>query len=669
MLPTWNENRVITTEASLFLPISESTVRRLIKANPKEFATASAELSTSELAALYVIQSLSKLQDQPTQSPERFLAKLITAMNTERFGDSAVRLRHDALSKLDRSGIEAGIALLSDAGIALLDRDAVRNRRYLNAEGEWDFRFRLWHQEQLAAAQSLVQLALPGRAVCDLTDEQSRIYREFQAQMDDHLHLQGYAGTGKTLLVKSIAAMLETTSANLLVLAERQPQLKALFGDSGPSDKVHRKTFGQLAYQMIPRDLTVPAHRTMRRADRTRSTPPDSEYVRHFGIQAIGELSPFLIAQIVRGTVYAFCQSADDEINTSHIPNWSLSSLNETTRQVVVCHAEQLWQAILSPETGGFRSPVKGYHRIKWVALNRLAIPSHYTHVIIDECHDLSKAMLQILDGSPQAVFSVGDEYQSLRGLAQRRAATVRERVATHSVRSGHEIEPIVNSVIAVHPGRTKEPFVGAEFNRVGVSYYDTPDIPEHPAVLLAGDRWDLFEWVQRVAHENIELTLLHDRADLNMFVADCIELYTNGTRPRHGALFRFVSWDALANRHGNDQSFKRINRLLQNGYSYKDWEKTLAKIGQTRGQSYALGLVEDVRNLEFDTVMLLPGIVEQLWTSNADTRAGFESALYVAVTRARRKLSVPATLQNWLEEASALFSGNLRAERGGAPV
>jgi hypothetical protein len=100
---------------------------------------------------------------------------------------------------------------------------------------------------------------------------------------------------------------------------------------------------------------------------------------------------------------------------------------------------------------------------------------------------------------------------------------------------------------------------------------------------------------------------------------------------------------------------------MLRNGYSAKDWEKTAAKVTKTGPRGYALGLIEDVRNREFEAVMLIPEVVDRAWDAGHAERAAVSSAIYVAVTRARRRLIVPQRLRHWIEQISGHQASPIR--------
>jgi hypothetical protein len=292
---------------------------------------------------------------------------------------------------------------------------------------------------------------------------------------------------------------------------------------------------------------------------------------------------------------------------------------------------------------------VRGYHRIKWASLHDWQIPRRFTHVLLDECHYLSKAMLQIIDRSPQATLTLGDEYQNLLGRAYARSHVIRRRAVTQSVRSGTEVEFVVNPIIHAHPGEAHGCFRGNPFNKMEIVHYDRAAVPDAPCVIVVSDSWGLFEWAQRLGAVH-NFSLLSDLTDLETFVNDCIELRWRQTRPRHGELFRFDSWDEVARAHHQKPGFRRIDHMLSRQYGINDWRKTAARIVAAADGEYALGLVEDMRNLEFDDVMLAPDIVDRAWDLKNSHRAASASSVYICVTRARRRLFVPKAIRDWIE-------------------
>ncbi|MFC4313042.1 hypothetical protein ACFPN2_28430 [Steroidobacter flavus] len=635
------------TDPALYLPLSEPVLNRVLnEAHP--LAASLAGLRVPQLAALMLLQSLPTIARHGAVFAERVLMEAIKAAQAKVEREGSQALVDEAAESLDRAKLRAGYRLLPDLGISLLDDEQVDQDAYLTSDGQWDSGSRDRYNARDRDLRE--QILLPTGTTAFLTREQTRIYREIRAQSDDHLHVQGYAGTGKSYLIKSLLGTLR--HARVLVLAERQSQLKALLADVSGLPNVYPRRFDTLAREMIPADLTDPTHLRLSLPYSASAPIADELVIRHLGIHASDTLLERDLVVIVRSTVAGFCYSGDADFDESHIPARHLSTLDATSRRLVLHHASELWKAILLPPSRDFEPPVRGEHRIKWAALRGWRIPARYTHVLIDECHDLKKPMLQILDNSPQAVISLGDEYQNLQGRPQRRTHVVRQRAVTASVRSGQLLEDVVNPIISAHPGETKEPFLGNPLHRTEIVYYDRPRIPDHPAAILVNDTWGLFEWAQRLAAEGLDFELLSSRQQLTMFVSDCIELRRNGSRPRHGEIFRFGSWQALAESKQQNPGFQRIDRMLEKGYDTKDWTRTVDRFA-AQGK-FALGLIGDVRNREFAGVMLVPEVVEGVWDLRRPDYAAASAALYVAVTRAQHRLIVPERLRHWLEEISA---------------
>lgn len=638
------------TEVDLYLPIGEQMLCQIIDGGTGNLEKIISSLNVPQIASLLLLQKLSEMKNKPSIHPERFLAERINVLNSRIKRDGLPSMKAEVVLVLNFKNIEEGYKLLSSFKIALLDEEAIRDQNYLTFEAKWDYTFNEKYREKFKRSLVSVNDHITGK-IQTLTEEQSRIYREIEAQTDDHIHVQGYAGTGKSSLIKNLISMLDRKGVQILILAERQKQIEALVSGIGQMNHVFTKTFASLAYDIIPQDLTNRTNRNMRNISSSRATMSDDEVIRHFGILPSGKLSPHFIARASRGTLFGFCHSEDYIIQLSHIPNWCVSSLDETTKQVVLHYAAELWEEIINPTSKNFKPHIRGYHRIKWAALNGWQIPRRYTHILIDECHDLAKPMLQILDRSTQAVISLGDEYQNLQGSSQQRSHIIRHREVTHSVRSGRSIENIVNPIIDIHPGKTKVPFHGDPLNNLEITYYNKPQVPDKPVTILVSGMWGLFEWAQRVASKDFNLILLSDIKNLNMFVNDCIELYHRDIQPRHGKLFRFKDWDEVTRHHHDNQSFQNIDTLLSKGYGYKDWEKTSAKFTQSNSNSYLLGMVEDVRNHEFQAVMITPEVISPVWQAKPENIGAVGSAIYVAVTRAKQCLIVPEELRNWIEE------------------
>ena len=125
--------------------------------------------------------------------------------------------------------------------------------------------------------------------------------------------------------------------------------------------------------------------------------------------------------------------------------------------------------------------------------------------------------------------------------------------------------------------------------NRLELEYYEKASVPKDPCLILVKDLWGLFEWTQRLASGQVAINLLSSVSDLDVFVQDCIELYSNGTRARHGQLFRFTSWQQLSRHYHSNPAFVRVSRMLEKNYSQQDWQQTRHFISGTALAAYSL--------------------------------------------------------------------------------
>lgn len=652
---------MLPTPTELYLPLSESTLLTVLN-DAGSLENALQALGIPEIACLFLLTYLPVIREHKRKNKpalaERMLAVTIESCHQQVDKADLSELVSYASQNLKRKAISTGYDLLPTLSISLLDDEAVKDKAYVSGTGRWDYSFQQRYRENLASQQ--INTLVDGRNR-SLSAEQSRVYLEFEAQADEHIHIQGYAGTGKSTLIKSLLNLFEASSAQVLLLASHKRQLDALLISSHNMPHVSQCTFTALADMVMAANLESATNRRMLGNKSARNIMPDELIVRQLGIKASAAQSADYLIKAVRASVYRFCQSGDARITEKHIPHTYYRSFDNTLRAVVCHYANELWNTLLSPPTKDFSPQIRGYHKIKWVALNGWAIPSLYTHVIVDECHDLPQPVLEILACSPQARVTLGDDYQNLGGRTFRQADHIRLREMSHSYRSGQAIESIVNPIIAAHPSKMKAQFQGNSLSKLAINYYHKATIPSVPSLILVRDNWGLFEWVQRLASQNINPVLLSDHNDLNRFVQDCFELKSGGSRARHGELFRYNSWDALASAYQSSAGFRRFNQLLEKGYSQSHWQQTFKRLSAPNARTHVVSIVKNARNREFDNVMLAPDVFD---VADMRSKVAFSATIYVGVTRARKQLMAPQELQQWIEEISETKSVDHKTNR-----
>lgn len=661
----------------LYLPLSRETITAILD---EQLAISDhlRALSSSELSALYVLQKLPDLHAKglSTLEIERRLAKLIAELNTEAKNDGSNEFSDEIERLIDLAPLRAGFAAMLDLGVDLLEQDEVKSRNYLQPNGEWNFNFARNRQTNLVPIED-PHYQIPGLPQnTGLTDQQFRIPYFVNPQIDEDLHIQGYAGTGKSHLIKVITSLLlsqDIKPHNILLLARTWQQLKPL--KQKVTNSITCLRYEDLMQQTIPKGPLDKAYARIRsKINRNEHLDP-ADIVSFFGLTGIGRTSAYSIARASKGTLFLYCESADEFTLADHIPQWF--KWNELIRQksivdaaaletIVIRTAESLWQETVSPTTSDFKPPIRGFHKIKFAALHGFAIPKHYTHVIIDECHDASQALLQVIDNSQVinnsmvACITLADDYQKIAGSSVYRGEGVRKTSITQSCRAGHQLEAIINPIIITHPViKPKELFVGSNDIKTTVTFYpdQKPTIPEQVAAILVSDYWALWAWADHLLKKRVQFHLYTDDKSLNRFVQDCIELKAHGTHPRHGELFRFKTWDRLVEAMTENRGFKRVYALLEQGYSTKNWETTQRWIRTSPPDKYALSTLTAAKNREFDVVMLGPDTTDMILKTdraNKDTARKAMAALYIGATRVRQKLIAPESLRNWIEESSS---------------
>ncbi|WP_053268878.1 ATP-binding protein [Pseudomonas chlororaphis] len=641
----------IISDDHYFLPLSPETAEQL-EQNHDDLAS----LQVPELAAVLLIQNLPALVRAGQTAPriEAALAKALIA-GLESDAEHGSHIFGQAVAeRFSPVAFKEGLGLLDGLMFNLLEVDEVAERKYLKPDGSWDFSFRIEHAAQLNPLKEAI--ATESGQTIFLTTPQFRIFKTLRSELDEHLHLQGLAGVGKTSMISTLLEYLKPE--NTLLLAHTSQQLRALTVRLG-SKKFIGMTFGQLASHLLFTPPTV-----YRKPDRQRYQPTyqmsDEDVARVLSFQSVGSFSPKRVAEICRRIVQSFCYSSSGEITAENIPLVD-RSLSDADRAVLLGYSNLMWQEVTRPhllfEGRKTHLPIRVYHLLKLLSLDTgisLSL-AEYRHIVIDEAHDLPTPLMQFLDRCPQATCTLGDVCQRLDGLPAQRGKHVRQREISQSVRSGRQMEVILNPLIAAHPRAQLAPLVGARDKKTIIEYYDRSDIPENGTTILAKGEWGLFEWFQRLASANASFCMLPEsEKQFRRFVNDCIELYHHGSPPKHAALFRHSTWESLAATYANNYSFKTIEAMLERGYSSNDFERSMEKMDRTGCTQILLGRVSDVRSLELDKVMLGRDLLSPIRTGDVDEAAKVFAGLYTGSSRARYKLIVPGHMQDWMVDQAA---------------
>ena len=632
----------------IFLPLYRTVAQSLSEGRlPDFFASA----TVAQLAAVLFIQNAPKLAAEQVahNSLQRQFAQMVSAGNQANHL-AAQSFQNLVCERFSVSQFAAGLAQLAKLQVSLLgDEHPADAQRYLDAEGEWLFSFSAHYKTEVMPLQPVYFAEY--QAELSVSDAQNRALREFLAAPEESFNVQGYAGSGKTHLISRFTQLLNPQRT--LLLAQTLTQLQTLQQRAG----VHlpAMTFAQAVGQVLDSNLLS---NSWRLKDKTRMQQTwqvsHAQIVEWLNIPAIGHLAPEQVASVCVRAVASFCNGSAPQIDSMHLPVAIASQLTVLDHAVLLETIKRYWGELIRPSEAHIRLPIRGYHRIKLMSLTAEVLPEQYTHIIVDEGHDIPRPMLQIFDRSPQAVISLSDELQNLNGMAPQRGDGVRQRYINQSIRVGKQVENVINPLIQAHPGATKALFAGRADHCTNLQHYSGWQIPKQATTIIVADEFDLFAWFQRLTHAGASFVLSDaTRKDFMVFAQDCIDLYSNAIPPRHGLIFRYTSWNALSNAKASNPSFQAIERMLEKGYSLTDFQTAVARHMRKGGGKIILARVSDTKNMEFSSVYLSKDLlVKPTAHDNQDSRARLFSSLYTACTRAQHELIVPEGFSDWIADA-----------------
>ena len=634
---------------SLFLPLTEQVIQALAAGEPLEDFLETA--TRPQLAALMLLLNLKalSLQNTPIEKLERMLDDVMrAALSMEEAGGVFADL---VRGRFTADHLAASLSVLETTGIGLLEENEIEDRDFLDQEGQWDFGFGKRHRQKLAPL--VREIVLPSGEVMRLSDQQSRIFDEFRGCQDESFHVQAYAGVGKTFLLAKFFETLrpETT----LLMASYPQQVKALEERVRQGDvnrKLHACTFGHMANLLLNRNQTSAGWRnTGRQRTGADSLVSDQQVVDWLRLQAVGSLPARQVAWVCRTTVYSFCLSPLATIEARHLPSLGYAA-SQADIAMLLEYSRMLWRETVRPSAPQIRLPVRNSHRIKFLSLSAEVVFENYTHIIIDESHELTAPMVQILDRSPQAVITLGDEFQQLSGKAPRHGGSIRQRFMTQSIRAGRQMAEVLNPLIQLHPSDIKEGFVGRAPYPTRIVGHSVMPIPDKPTTILVANEWGLFAWFKRLTDAGARFVLPPGTAqDLTLFIKGLVLLYAQDLRPQHRLIFRYSHWDVLASAMGASHDFKAVHEWLGQGNTEQNFIETLQRFCSDPHAVIKLAKVEDVKNQEFDTVLLSRDLMRPPRAGSPHSLASVCSLLYTASSRARHELLLPGNLNDWLQD------------------
>lgn len=636
----------------LFLPLTDGLAAQLAANRAVDDVLANA--SIAEIAVVLLLQNLPALVAKNTSlSKIETMFEGVVEIGLAPIPKGQPSFAQQVQERFDPKNFSQGLALIQSIGISLLEEDIVVEKDYLLATGRWDRQFTQRHKARVNPP--LLELPMPGGRVIYLGDQQARLFGDLRQGLDESIHLQGYAGIGKTFLITRFFELLNPATTLLMAhLPSQLVELKKRVHVPSNSDQLNAFTFGHMANLILNSDESPQAWKiTDRQRAMTDYLVTDQQTVNWLKIQPVGPLQPRVVANLCRRTVFSYCMSASTDIEARHLPAIG-SRLSSADLEVLLEYSRLMWRETVMPSSPSIRFPVRNAHRIKYLSLStHLDFPDCYTHIIVDEAHDLSPVTLQILDRSSRAVITLGDDYQHIAGMAAKRNGMVRQRNITQSIRSGKQMGGVLNPLIQLHPGSVKDEFEGrADYPTVIIPYDGSTLIPDKPTTIIVANEWGLLNWFSNLVDAAAIFEMPPSaRQELTSFITGLCNLYREGRRANHRMLFQYESWDSLATAMGGNHAFRCALRLLEEGLTTQQFDGLLNAHCPDAGAAIKLARIDDVKNQEFNTVLLSRDLMRPPKAGSAHSTARICSMLYTAASRAKHELIVPGNLGGWLQD------------------
>lgn len=527
--------------------------------------------------------------------------------------------------------------------LRLINADSVSKRSYLRS-GRWDYHFRARYVGDLYPATHYGIDNL-------VTGDQLKALSLVRSGLEDPIHFEAYAGSGKSFLVTQIPEVVQSMgirSDEILILVQKKHQIENL-----PRRLLKNHTcmsHAHLVYGMMARGPGVQRHRS------AANMPSHSQQIiDHLGIQPIGQHNVQTLLNVAFSTIKTYCYSADDYISSEHLPRWVIDNRyadnvqRDFVLRYMVSLAENIWNMVLHP-VDGIEIPIWTYHQIKLVALSGEVINPKFRLILMDETHDLDPVMAQILGRSPQFIITFGDRFQGIRKPVF--ALNARQIQIKNSFRSPALFESSINSVLNKHRYQKTDEFIGNQELPANIIYYDQEVIPDKPCAIYVSDLWSLWAWMYRLAEAHIPFRTITPEYEIRQFVLDVFALRNFKTKPIHRLLIKYWSYDRLAKDFADNASFAFIQDLIDHGYEPKNWSADCKNFVSGSG-TYAVGLIADGRNMEQDRIMLTSDSVDLLWNQRKDIDYDRHSALYIGLTRAKFQLILPEIMYDFVSSST----------------
>lgn len=628
----------------VFLPVTAETCENL-----KAGTTALEALTQAELAAVLVIQNLAQATqaDLSCDAAEKILSRLIAWSVDSR--SSSATLLSEARRLFDARKLYFGLNAIKELNVRLLLAEEVAARDYLLPDGKWDASYKTRHHRNNDPFSE--QMVTPRHRERWLSGAQDKLVRTFRANLDEDLHVQGYAGIGKSHL---LGVLLECLRPERTLLLARTPgklgALRKRLNGAYDKEKQPGSTFLAFARALLGGTRLQPE----RAPDKGLSKQALAQALNIFGFRDHGALATL---EICLKVLERYCQSRDHSLSGNHLPHFKLP-LAAVDAQVILEYTSRLWVYLDAHPQWNARTGFEALSMIKRASLAGCVIPARYTHILIDESQDIPPSLLQIIERGRQVLITLGDEYQKASGVTAKRKREIRQTDISYSVRSGRNIERLVNPLIFQHSEKGKVPFEGSRDADIGIEEYPQGFVPPQGCVVLTASRWDSMKWAIELQAAHCAFGYLDKAAqqDLEHFMTTAVGLFKpdfyapeRSAQGVHPFFSDLTDWQQVRDANRFDESFLWVEAQLENDFNMASVSR-LSRMPGVAGKRCILVLAQEAGGMEFDQVLLTTELLTNVKFKDAYEFDQRICAVYIAISRAKRQLYVPYDVVQWID-------------------
>ncbi|XP_012298825.1 F-box DNA helicase 1 isoform X2 [Aotus nancymaae] len=513
----------------------------------------------------------------------------------------------------------------------------------------------------------------PGKKTIQLTHEQQLILNHKMEPLQV-VKIMAFAGTGKTsTLVKYAEKWSQSRFLYVTFNKSIAKQAERVF----PSNVIC-KTFHSMAYGHIGRK-----YQSKKKLNLFKLTP--------FMVNSVlaeGK-GGFIRAKLVCKTLENFFASADEELTIDHVPIWCKNSqgqrvmVEQSEKLNGVLEASRLWdnmRKLGECTEEAYQMTHDGYLKLWQLSKPLLA---SFDAIFVDEAQDCTPAIMNIVLSQPCGKIFVGDPHQQIytfRGAVNALFTVPHTHVfyLTQSFRFGVEIAYVGATILDVCKRVRKKTLVGGN-HQSGIR----GDVKGQVA-LLSRTNANVFDEAVRVTEGEVP-SRIHLIGGIKSFGLDrIIDIWILLQPEEERRKQNLIIKDRFIRRWVHKEGFSGFKRYVTAAED-KELEAKIAVVEKYNIRipelvqriekchiedldfaEYILGTVHKAKGLEFDTVHVLDDFVKvpcarhnlaQLPHFRVESFSEDEwNLLYVAVTRAKKRLIMTKSLENILTLAGEYF-------------